>query len=61
MDKNKGKVKLNDELLNKVSGGMDDYDFCAWNETGSGEHDWVWYEREDGSTYYQCKWCEIRR
>ena len=60
MEKNKGKVKLNDELLDKVAGGWDDYDICIQNPNGSGEHEWVMHVRDDGSMYYECKWCELR-
>lgn len=60
MNQGKGKVKLNDELLDKVSGGSDEYDFCAWNPDLSGNHEKVLTERADGSFYYVCKWCELR-
>ena len=60
MDHGKGKVKLNDELLDKVSGGFDDYDFCTWNPDGSGNHVWEQHVRDDGSSYSQCRWCELR-
>ena len=60
MDKNKGKVKLNDELLDEVAGGFDDYDFCEWNEDGSGNHGWQMIVREDGSIMYECRWCHLR-
>ena len=31
MENNKDKAALNDELLDKVSGGFDDYDLCEWS------------------------------
>ncbi len=60
MEKKKGKVKLNDELLDRVSGGCGEEDFCAWNEDGSGLHDWQMIVREDGSMMYECRWCQLR-
>lgn len=36
----KEKAALNDELLDKVSGGVDRDYTCAWNPYGQ-EHEWV--------------------
>ncbi len=55
--------KLDEDELDKVSGGVnteEDYDICAWNEDGSGNHEWEYIMREDGSYYYKCKYCELR-
>ena len=61
----KAGMKLTDDKLEKVSGGYSDidygdYDICAWNEDGSGNHEWEYIMREDGSYYYKCKYCELR-
>ncbi len=58
-------MKLIDDKLEKVSGGYSDidyrdYDICAWNEDGSGNHEWEYIMREDGLYYYKCKYCELR-
>ena len=61
----KAGMKLTDDKLEKVSGGYSDigygdYDICAWNEDGSGNHEWEYIQREDGLYYYKCKYCELR-
>lgn len=61
MDQNKGKVKLDDELLDQVSGGCGEDDFCAWNPDSSGLHEWIQLEWADGSLYSECRWCQLRK
>ncbi len=39
MDQKKEKVKVNDELLNKISGGSDDPYYCEWSPTN--RHEWA--------------------
>ena len=58
MDKNKEKVKLNDELLDKISGGGDDYNVCDWSPTEL--HEWEPAEPEPGGRVMICRWCGIR-
>ena len=57
MEKNKGKVKLDDELLDKISGGCDDPYVCEWSPTNT--HEWEPCETSSGVTELRCKWCQI--
>jgi hypothetical protein len=58
MEKNKGKVKLDDELLDKISGGCDDPYVCEWSPTNT--HEWEPCETSSGVTELRCKWCQIK-
>ena len=59
MEDRKKKVALNDELLEKVSGGYDtgddaDYTECAWNFYGT-NHEWA--RGDDGKM--TCIYCGV--
>ena len=58
MEKNKGRVKLEDELLDKISGGCDDPYVCEWSPTNT--HEWEPCETSSGVTELRCKWCQIK-
>ena len=58
MEEKKKKVALNDELLDKVSGGFDDYDLCEWSP--SGYHEYEDYEVSPDVKGRRCKWCLLR-
>ena len=47
--------ELDDEMLDKVSGGFDDYDLCEWSPTGA--HEW---ELDQDLHCLRCKYCGIR-
>ena len=55
MDQNKKKVKLNEELLDKISGGGDDPYYCDWGPGNN--HEWTDYEFEPGILTVYCQWC----
>ena len=55
MDKKKN---VNDEQLEKISGGFDDYNHCDWSPTEL--HEWEDYEISPNVTGRRCKWCLIR-
>lgn len=59
MENNKREeAALNDELLDKVSGGSDDYDYCEWSSAG--KHEWEDYKDANGQYRRRCKRCGIR-
>lgn len=50
--------KLDDESLNTVNGGFDDYNHCDWSPTEL--HEWEDYEIMPNVTGRRCKWCLLR-
>ncbi len=56
MNEKKESAQLNDEELDEVTGGRDDYDACEWSPTGS--HDWV-LDNDRGCLV--CSYCGIRQ
>ena len=47
--------ELDDEMLDKVSGGFDDYNVCEWSPSGT--HEW---ELDQDFHCLRCKHCGIR-
>ncbi len=58
MEKNDNGRKLDDALLEKISGGRDDYDLCEWSPTA--KHQWELREMYPGVKEMRCKWCDIK-
>lgn len=58
MEQNKEKEKLNEELLDRISGGGDDPYYCEWSPTN--RHEWADYEIEPGVLTVRCQWCWYR-
>ena len=59
MDKNSEKEKLNDELLNKVSGGCGEVDVILVGELTCPNCEGLFIRQPSGVTELRCKWCQI--
>ena len=58
MDEKKIKI-LNDDDLDNVSGGCDDYNICEWSPTGM--HEWIPVSEDDKYGMQKCKHCDIKK